>query len=483
MVAGSAPAAPDRIIWEPYGDYLEKSNVRRFMDAHGIATYDELVERSTSDVAWFWDAALKDLGVVWDEPYGTVLDESQGLPVGALVRGRQAQHRAQLPRPPRGGPARRPRRPRVGRRGRRTAHGDLRASSTARSAGSPTPCGRPASQRGDTVGLYMPMVPELVAVFYAALKIGAVLIPVFSGFGAHALATRLEDGAGRIVFTADGSREKGQALRPQARGRPRRRGVPGHRDGGRRRPAGRRAARAVGDRLPHDPGARRLVGRLPRWPRRGVPHREPRGRGPLDHHLHLGHHRTPQGDRAHARRLPRADGQGARLRLRRQARRRLLLAHRHRLDDGPLGAHRRALLRRDRGALRRSAQLAPPGTPLGGLRRAARHPPGHLAHGHPPAHEGGSARPRPLRPLQPQVPGVDGRAVGPRLVHVVLRARRRRARPHHQHLRRHRDRGLLPHAAADQRSQADDVARADAGHGHRLRRRRGAAGARSSSAT
>ncbi len=47
---------------------------------------------------------------------------------------------------------------------------------------------------GDTIGLYMPMVPELVTVFYAALKIGAVVIPVFSGFGAQALATRLEDG-------------------------------------------------------------------------------------------------------------------------------------------------------------------------------------------------------------------------------------------------------------------------------------------------
>ena len=55
--------------------------------------------------------------------------------------------------------------------------------------------------------------------------------------------------------------------------------------------------------------------------------------------------------------------------------------------------------------------------------------------------------------------------------------------PHHQHLRRHRDRRLLPHAAADHVTQADDAARTGAGHGHRLRRRRGPAGARADSAT
>ena len=77
---GCLQSTPDDIIWEPYGDYLENSNVRRLMDTHGIASYDELVGRSTSDVAWFWDAALKDLGVQWDQPYHTVLDESRGFP-------------------------------------------------------------------------------------------------------------------------------------------------------------------------------------------------------------------------------------------------------------------------------------------------------------------------------------------------------------------------------------------------------------------
>ena len=211
------PAAADRIVWEPYGDYLEKSNVRRFMDAHGIATYEELIERSTADVAWFWKAALDDLGVVWDEPYHTVLDESGGFPwarwfVGGrlnIVRNCVDRHAA-------------------GDRADHTAvewvsEGDERRSvsyaeldrQVCRVANAMRAAGVVV---GDSVGLYMPMVPELVTVFYAALKIGAVVIPVFSGFGAQALATRLEDGGCRLLFTADGSIRRGKriAIKPEA---------------------------------------------------------------------------------------------------------------------------------------------------------------------------------------------------------------------------------------------------------------------------
>jgi acetyl-CoA synthetase len=216
MAEAQAPATPDRIVWEPYGDYLEKSNVRRFMDAHGIATYDELIARSTDDVAWFWDAALKDLGVEWDAPYDAVLDESQGFPWARwFVGGKLNVVRNCLDRHAGG-----PRRDHaalewVSEAGERHAvtYAELdrqvcRTANAMRAAG---------VARGDTVGLYMPMVPELVTVFYAALKIGAVLIPVFSGFGSHALATRLEDGASRIVFTADGSVRRGKpfALKPE----------------------------------------------------------------------------------------------------------------------------------------------------------------------------------------------------------------------------------------------------------------------------
>ncbi len=211
------PTPADRIIWEPYGDYLDASNVRRFMDAHGIATYEDLIRRSTDDVEWFWAAALQDLGVVWDEHYSAVLDESRGFPWARwFVDGKLNIVRNCIDRHAAG--------PRAGRAAlewvteggeRRTVSYEELDREVCRAANAMSAAGL---RRGDAVGLYMPMIPELAVVFYAALKIGVTVIPVFSGFGAQALSTRLEDGGARVLFTADGSVRRGKpiAIKPEA---------------------------------------------------------------------------------------------------------------------------------------------------------------------------------------------------------------------------------------------------------------------------
>ena len=59
--------------------------------------------------------------------------------------------------------------------------------------------------RGDVVALYLPNLPETYIAFFAVLKIGAILMPLFSGFGPVPLATRLRDGDAKVVLTADGT--------------------------------------------------------------------------------------------------------------------------------------------------------------------------------------------------------------------------------------------------------------------------------------
>src|ERR687892_468635 len=73
------------VIWRPSEKYIERANVTRFMRAHGIETYEELVARSQEDVEWFWDAVVKDLGIGFFRPYERVLDTSDGF----LRRGQQ----------------------------------------------------------------------------------------------------------------------------------------------------------------------------------------------------------------------------------------------------------------------------------------------------------------------------------------------------------------------------------------------------------
>ena len=79
--AGGAPyrGRVSDIIWSPTPDYVERANVTRFMRAHGVGTYDELVRRSVEDVSWFWDAVVHDIGIEFFEPYEQVLDTSRGV--------------------------------------------------------------------------------------------------------------------------------------------------------------------------------------------------------------------------------------------------------------------------------------------------------------------------------------------------------------------------------------------------------------------
>jgi len=202
----------DEIIWRPSPELTTQSNVKRFMDSHGISDYDELIRRSTDDVEWFWDAVVRDLGIPFLAPYDRVLDTSKGKPwaewfVGGRINVAHAcvdQHADS------------------GRRDEtaliwegedesigRWSYGQL-ADEINRLANGLDELG---IGHGDTVGLFMPMLPEAVAAFMAIAKVGAIVVPIFSGFGAEAVAIRLQDAEAKALVTADGFFRKGKLIR------------------------------------------------------------------------------------------------------------------------------------------------------------------------------------------------------------------------------------------------------------------------------
>ncbi|MEG4999558.1 acetate--CoA ligase [Microcoleus sp. B4-D4] len=67
-------------------------------------------------------------------------------------------------------------------------------------------------QKGDRVGIYMPMIPEAAIAMLACARIGAVHSVVFGGFSAEALRDRLKDGEAKLVITADGGFRKDTAV-------------------------------------------------------------------------------------------------------------------------------------------------------------------------------------------------------------------------------------------------------------------------------
>ncbi len=65
-------------------------------------------------------------------------------------------------------------------------------------------------QAGDVVGIYLPMIPEVVVAMLACARIGAPHNVVFGGFSAEAVRERMEFSEARILITVDGAARKGK---------------------------------------------------------------------------------------------------------------------------------------------------------------------------------------------------------------------------------------------------------------------------------
>ena len=200
----TAPA-PDQLefSWRPTPEYVESSNLKRFMDRHGLGSFEELLRWSVADIARFWDAVSQDLELEWYRPYERVVDLSRGVQWPRWwVGGRFNYVHNALDKHARG-----PRRDQVallweGEEGRtrRFTYGEL-YEETNRCANALRALG---VGKGDRVGLYLPMIPEVVIAQLAIGKLGAVYTPIFSGFGPEAVASRLGDCEARVLITCDG---------------------------------------------------------------------------------------------------------------------------------------------------------------------------------------------------------------------------------------------------------------------------------------
>src|SRR5215207_11478527 len=67
-------------------------------------------------------------------------------------------------------------------------------------------------RRGDRVGIYMPLIPEVVIAMLACARIGAIHSVVFGGFSPESLRDRMNDAQAKVVITADGGYRRGAII-------------------------------------------------------------------------------------------------------------------------------------------------------------------------------------------------------------------------------------------------------------------------------
>ncbi|MDJ0975585.1 MAG: AMP-binding protein [Planctomycetota bacterium] len=205
------------IIWKPDPDLVQDTHARRLMDKVGAGDFDALHAWSVEDIGRFWDTVNEDLGLSWFEPYTQTYDDARGLPwtrwfvggktnivLNCLERHVTAGHgdREALVGEADDGTV------------TRYTYAELR-DAVGRAAGLLRELG---ITPGDRVGIYMPMVPEVVIALFACFQVGAVAVPVFSAFGSDGLAVRLEDAEAKVLFTADGGYRRGKTspIKPAA---------------------------------------------------------------------------------------------------------------------------------------------------------------------------------------------------------------------------------------------------------------------------
>jgi acetyl-CoA synthetase len=197
-------------IWSPDEETLERANVVRLMRRHGFDDYRALVRRSIDDPAWFWEAAVADLGLEFAQPWERIMDDSRGPEwtrwfVGGKVNiAWNCVHRWARERPDETAAIFRGEN---GDRSQWTFH-ELSLKVT-RLAEALIELG---VEPGDRVGIFMPMSSAVAVASHACAHIGAVQVPIFSGFAAPAVAQRLQDSEAKVLLTATHSYRRGRSM-------------------------------------------------------------------------------------------------------------------------------------------------------------------------------------------------------------------------------------------------------------------------------
>jgi acetyl-CoA synthetase len=197
-------------VWRPAAD-ATTTRLGRFLRAVGELDLEALQQHATQDPAWFWAAAADDLGLAWQRRPSVVLDVSRGVEWSRWWTGGAFNYAAAAVDP------------------RAAAdpdgvclrwEGEDGATRVLTNAELKTEVERAARMlaglgvgAGDRVGIFMPLLPETVIAVLALGRLRAIYTPIFSGYAAPAVASRLEDCAARLLITADGTLRRGQAVR------------------------------------------------------------------------------------------------------------------------------------------------------------------------------------------------------------------------------------------------------------------------------
>ncbi|GLV46859.1 AMP-dependent synthetase [Thermus sp. LT1-2-5] len=190
-------------VWYPKEE-ARSTRLFRFMEALGFQDYEAFYRYSVEEAEGFYREFFRHLGVPWRKPYTKVIEGGFPFPrffVGGrlnLVEAalRHPEDRLALLQETENGHI------------RTLTYGELRRE-VARVAAGLKALG---VGRGERVGIWMPMGLEAATLLLATAWLGAIAIPIFSGYAAEAAAIRLKDAEARLLAVQDGFLRRGRRV-------------------------------------------------------------------------------------------------------------------------------------------------------------------------------------------------------------------------------------------------------------------------------
>src|SRR5439155_12064288 len=209
-VTRTLPPVSD-FVWTPTPEQVESANLTRLARRLDVASYQDLHRISIEEPDRFWPTLIEDLGLEFSEPWTDVVDASRGPEwaqwfVGGKLNlawncvhkwaaGELAEEEAAVWQAEDG--------TRSALTWRELSDAVFRLAEGLASFG---------IGPGDAVGIFLPMSPQVAIASHACAHLGAVQVPIFSGFAAPAIAARLADAKAKALITADGSLRRGQVV-------------------------------------------------------------------------------------------------------------------------------------------------------------------------------------------------------------------------------------------------------------------------------
>ncbi len=195
--------------WHPDAQRIEASHVTAMMRRLGVDSYEAFLRVSNQEPQRYWDMVMDYCGLVWERRPDRYMDDSRGLqfpdwfPGGRLnwvetvfAHGRQPGGAGRLAV--------------VGEledgRIQRLTYAELEREVANFAAG----LAAMGVQRGDRVGLLMENGVEATVTFLAIVHLGAIMVPLFSGFAADAVISRLGAGGAKVLVATTGFKRRGK---------------------------------------------------------------------------------------------------------------------------------------------------------------------------------------------------------------------------------------------------------------------------------